>query len=184
MTKKLTAKQMAFCEVYVEMNNNGLAAYKHVYAVKKDTTAKVNASKLLTKANVRAYIQELQDKATSDRIMSREEVLYRYTILARSNVKDVLKFNGSTVTLKDSEELTEEEAYTIQSVSSSKGKTDKLEIKQVDKIKAVEGLAKHYGLFNDKGSGNESGDGSGDDSGNRESASDRVRGTISRLKKR
>lgn len=184
MTKKLTAKQRAFCEIYVEMNNNGLAAYKHVYSVKKDKTAAAAAARLLVNVNIRAYIQELQDAATSDRIMSREEVLYRYTILARSNVKDVLKFNGSTVTLKDSEELTEEEAYTIQSISSSKGKTDKLEIKQVDKVKAVEGLAKHYGLFDGKGSGEGSEDGSGNDRVNRESVSDRVRGTIGNLKKR
>lgn len=180
---KLPAKQRLFAETYVAMNNNGTAAYKHVYKVKKDKTAQVSASKLLSKPMVSEYVKFLQDKATDDTIMSRKETLQRLTILGRASVKDVVTFNSSTVKLRDSSTMTDDELYTVLSVSSAKGKTDKLDIKQVDKIKALEALAKHHGVLDGKGSEKGQGTGSENDSGTRESVADRVLASIKELKK-
>ena len=59
---KLTPKQIAFVEEYL-IDMNATRAYKAVYKnVKSDNAAKVNGSKLLTKANVEAYLHKRMDE--------------------------------------------------------------------------------------------------------------------------
>lgn len=65
MKKELNEKQKLFCIEYLK-DFNGLRAYKTVYWW-GDNTAKVNASKLLTKTNIQDYlwskVQKKLDKA-------------------------------------------------------------------------------------------------------------------------
>ena len=57
--EELTQKQKMFCEEYI-FDWNGSRAYKIAYPNSKDSTARTNASKLLTKTNILAYIEEIQ----------------------------------------------------------------------------------------------------------------------------
>lgn len=66
-------KQKLFCEEYVKNGNNGKNAYMSVYKVKKEEIARTNASRLLTNANVKLYIQKLQDKLEDESIMSAKD---------------------------------------------------------------------------------------------------------------
>ena len=60
-----------FCEEYVTNGLNGTHAYFAAYTnIKKETTARTNASRLLTNANVCAYIQELQAKLQAQAILN------------------------------------------------------------------------------------------------------------------
>jgi hypothetical protein len=59
LLKGLTAKQKAFCREFV-IDWNGSRAYKVAYPNVTDETARVNASKLLTKTNVQSYCEEIQ----------------------------------------------------------------------------------------------------------------------------
>lgn len=64
---KLNARQKAFCEYYVASGNATEAAIKAGY---KEKYAGVNADKLLKNTNIQKYIEELQEKAKGNRIMT------------------------------------------------------------------------------------------------------------------
>ena len=72
--EKMNNKQITFCQEYVKNGLNGTQAYLKAYKTcKKEDTAKVNASRLLTNANVQNYIQELQEKIEDETIMTAKE---------------------------------------------------------------------------------------------------------------
>lgn len=80
MAKELSAQQKCFINYYME-SSNATDAYKRAgYKCTSDNTAKSCASKLLTNANVRAYIdamtQKTQNKAIKT-IAERKEMLSR-----------------------------------------------------------------------------------------------------------
>jgi phage terminase small subunit len=58
-TKQLTLKQKAFCKAYIENNGNATEAYIIAYSSKNKNTARTNASKLLTNANISKEIKSL-----------------------------------------------------------------------------------------------------------------------------
>ena len=64
---KLNARQKAFCEYYVASGNATEAAIKAGYSEKN---ARFIGSENLTKANIKKYIEELQEKAKGNRIMT------------------------------------------------------------------------------------------------------------------
>jgi phage terminase, small subunit len=64
---KLNARQKAFCEYYVASGNATDAAIKAGY---KEKNARFIGSENLTKANIKKYIEELQEKAKGNRIMT------------------------------------------------------------------------------------------------------------------
>ena len=64
---KLNARQKAFCEYYVASGNATDSAIKAGY---KEKYAGVNADKLLKNTNIQKYIEELQEKAKGNRIMT------------------------------------------------------------------------------------------------------------------
>ena len=64
---KLNARQKAFCEFYVASGNATDAAIKAGY---KEKNARFIGCENLTKANIKEYIEELQEKAKGNRIMT------------------------------------------------------------------------------------------------------------------
>ena len=64
---KLNARQKSFCEFYVASGNATEAAIKAGY---KEKNARFIGSENLTKANIKKYIEELQEKAKGNRIMT------------------------------------------------------------------------------------------------------------------
>lgn len=72
---ELNSQQRKFCEEYVKNGLNGKQAYLKAYSdtCKTDESATVNASRLLTNANVLSYVKELQEELRKANIMSAEE---------------------------------------------------------------------------------------------------------------
>ena len=64
---KLNARQKSFCEFYVASGNATESAINAGY---KEKYAGVNADKLLKNTNIQKYIEELQEKAKGNRIMT------------------------------------------------------------------------------------------------------------------
>ena len=64
---KLNTRQKAFCEFYVASGNATDAAIKAGY---REKNARFIGSENLTKANIKEYIEELQEKAKGNRIMT------------------------------------------------------------------------------------------------------------------
>ncbi len=70
----ITEKQKAFVEEYL-VDLNATRAYKAVYkSCKKDETARVNGSRLLTNANVAAYLAERQKELRKRTEVTQERV--------------------------------------------------------------------------------------------------------------
>ena len=123
---KLTERQKAFCDYYIETLNATEAARRAGYSEK---TAKEIGCENLTKPNIQVYIQERMKQMGKERIASAEEVLEYLTRVMRGEEKEKLL------------EYNEEGEETIVSVPPS--------IRE--RTKAAELLGKRYALFIDKG---------------------------------
>jgi len=157
MTQALTAKQRCFCEEYI-LDLSAVAAYRRAGYKANDDAARANASRLLTKANVQNYIQQLQNDRSVRTLITADRVLQEIARVAFANIKQVASFNRSEgVLFKDSAELTDDETAAIAEVSSRKVtrsveggteiKTVDLKMKMHNKIAALDLAARHLGLL-------------------------------------
>ena len=84
----LSTQQRTFCEEYVKNGNNGMQAYLNAYkSCKKENTARTNASRLLTNANIIEYIQELQEELKKKAIMTAEERMIWLSKVINGDIK-------------------------------------------------------------------------------------------------
>lgn len=129
---KLTIKQKAFADYYIELGN-ATEAYKRAYPnVIKQRTAESAGNRLLSNVEVKNYIKEKMEEISSNRIAKAEEVLQYLTRVIRDEETEQV-----VVTKSAGDFITEIEIV-----------DKKLDAK--DKIKASELLAKRYYLFNDR----------------------------------
>lgn len=125
---KLTIKQKAFAEYYIELGNATEAAIKAGYNPK---TARQIGSMNLTKVDIKSYIDEKMKEIESDRIAKAEEVL---AFLSASLRGEVL-----------------EEVVSTESIEGMiKPVILKKQLSAKDRIKAAELLGKRYALFTEK----------------------------------
>lgn len=89
---KLTAKQQAFCQYYVELNNGKQAAIKAGY---KESTAGQMAVENLGKQNVIDEITRLKKLVENERIASGQEVMEYFSAVMRGEVKDQFGLEAS-----------------------------------------------------------------------------------------
>lgn len=88
----LSNQQKLFCQKYVELGMNGTQAYLEVYkSVKKEATARTNASRLLTNANIIDYIAELQSELKDEAIMTAKERMKWLTEVIHDKQKEGVK---------------------------------------------------------------------------------------------
>lgn len=126
--RKLTIKQQAFADSYIEVGNATEAYLKAYPNVKKETTARANGSRLLTNANVSAYIESRMEELKSKKVADQREVLeYLTSIMRGEQQEEVLRGVG-------------EGAQTI----------DDIDVSAKDRIKAAEMLGKRYAMWTDK----------------------------------
>ena len=89
---KMTEKQKAFCDYYIETGNATEAAIKAGYSKR---TAKVIGSENLTKPYIKQYIDERLAKIEDARIAKGEEVLQYLTKVMRGEEKDQFGLDAS-----------------------------------------------------------------------------------------
>ena len=92
MDKKLTPKQKAFADYYIETGNATESAIKAGYSKK---TAAVIGTENLTKPNIKQYIDERLSKIEDERIAKGEEVLRYLTKVMRGEEKDQFGLDAS-----------------------------------------------------------------------------------------
>lgn len=121
-------KHQIFADEWLK-DMNGTRAYKVAYPhVKKDTTAKSNASRLLTDANIKTYIDEQLEKMHNERTADAQEVLEYLTTVMRGE---------------------QTEQTTIGLGEGAQGITE-IEVGAKDRLKAAELLGKRHALFTDR----------------------------------
>ncbi|RAS72597.1 terminase small subunit [Priestia endophytica] len=85
---KLTPKQQAFADLYIE-TANATTSYKNSgYSVKSDKAAAVEGSKLLRNPKVRAYIEERMAQKSAQRVAKQDEILSFLTQVMRGELTE------------------------------------------------------------------------------------------------
>jgi len=83
--KKLTVKQQAFADYYVEFGNAYQAAVKAGYS---ESYARGNVVKLLENVSVKGYIENRMEELQSERVANQQEIMEYLTSVLRGNIKD------------------------------------------------------------------------------------------------
>lgn len=89
---KLTPKQKAFADYYIECGNAAEAARRAGY---EKRYAGQNADKLLKNTNISAYIAERMGEQDKKRVADADEVMEFYTAVMRGEVKDQFDIDAS-----------------------------------------------------------------------------------------
>jgi len=155
--KKLTANQKRVCDIIHLMELSGKANHTKAYQMVFDckaTTAKTNVSRMLTNANVRKYLTRARARVSRALEMTKEEILYEYMNLGKSNIAGYYKDDGG---LKSMGELTVEQQLAIHSIEvdeheyknkkGKKGVTRKVKLRLHTKKGALDSLAKIKGMM-------------------------------------
>ncbi len=126
-------------------------AYRQAYprSVKwKDKSVWEKASLLASNAKVKARVKELAEKAAAKNEITVERVIGELAKIAFGNKRDLMRWGPGGVTLTPSEDITDDAAAMVQSVEESTSlHGGSLKIKTHDKVKALELLGRHLGVF-------------------------------------
>lgn len=92
---RLTPKQEKFCLEYLKCGNAS-EAYRQSYNAEKMKPESVNrkAKELLDNVKIRARLEELNEAAISDAVMTRQEALERLSQFARTDLADLVEFGS------------------------------------------------------------------------------------------
>ncbi len=142
---KLTDKQKRFCEEYLVDLNATQAYMRAGYSVKKRVTAEQNASKLLRNTKVQEYIAELRGAQSQRTQITADRVLQELAAIAFSDRTELAQVGKrGEVCFTPTDELSDEAKKTIAGIEEGKYGT---KVTSYDKVKALELLGKHLGLF-------------------------------------
>lgn len=143
---KLTPRQEAFCREYVVDFNGTQAAIRAGYS---SVGASTQALRLLANAEVSRRIAGFRARITNRLEVTAERVLQEYARLAFLDPRKAFDEQGN---LKPIHELDDDTAAAIagMEVETKPGETRIAKIKLAAKVPALEGLAKHLGLFSEK----------------------------------
>jgi phage terminase small subunit len=146
--ERLTPKQMRFVEEYLIDLNATRAAARAGYAEK---TAHVQGPRLLGNVRVAAAISEAK-AARRERIeIDQDAVVREIANLLSYDPRDVISWGPQGFNIKDSRELTPDQAKVVHSVSESPSQWGwRRSVKFYDRLKAAELLGRHLGLFTEK----------------------------------
>lgn len=123
--RKLTPKQQAFADYYIEYGNAYQAARQAGYS---ENYAKGNVVKLLENVSVKTYIENRMEELKSERVADQQEILEYLTSVLRG-------------------EQTEE---TLRGVGEGAQTIDDIDVGAKDRIKAAEMLGKRYAMWTEK----------------------------------
>lgn len=144
----LTDKQEAFCQEYVKDSNGAQAAIRAGYRV---SSAKEIGSENLTKPNITKRVAELQEAIAKKNELTSEMIVKELMKIAFANKKGVAKWTKGGVEFIPSDEMSDDDSATISEISETMTENGgSMKIKQHDKVKALELLAKIQGMLKDK----------------------------------
>lgn len=154
---KLTPKQMRFVDEYLVDFNATQAAIRAGYSPK---TAAAAAARLLRNVNIQAEIARRQKDLQKRTEVSQDRVVKELARIAFANIADYIHVETQTRTKDDGTEVTyqtvmfnetqELSADQRAALAVVKQSVNGFELKLHDKIKALELLGRHIGMFTDK----------------------------------
>lgn len=152
-TFKLTENEKRFSDEYLKDFNGRQAAIRAGYSKQSATS---QASRLLTKANVIAYLNSKKQKVSEKLDISMERTLNEIGRIAFMDPRKMFNQDG---TFKNIHELDDDTAAVlagteIEEFFTIKGKVEtksgrNVKVKYWEKTKALEMLAKHFKIYSD-----------------------------------
>ena len=147
----LTEKKRIFVDEFL-VDLNATRAYKAAYPrVKSDDVAAAAASRLKKEPEVAAYIEKRMNDRQKRTEITQDWVLEELRGIASVNGSDfarvVVKDGYPDVELVPTDELSEEKRTAISAIKQGKYG---ISIESYDKVKALELLGRHLGMWNDK----------------------------------
>lgn len=141
----LTAKQQRFCAEYIRDLNATKAAARAGYSPR---TARSIGSENLAKPDIQAEIRRLKAERAERLKISADRVVEELARIAFSNVRDLFNADGSVKAIAD---IPPETRAALQDIvlqqSGADGDMKTVRIRMANKLKALELLARHLGLF-------------------------------------
>lgn len=166
---KLTPRQERFVDEYLLDLNGKQAAIRAGYSEK---TAEVQASRLLSNVKVQAQIQKRRQERVERTEITQDMVLYELATIAFANAADYAAVvereatlqteDGDVIPLYDKDgnpvmyrtvepvltaDLTDKQKRALAVIKKGR---DGFEVKPYDKVRALELLGKHLGMFTEK----------------------------------
>ena len=120
----MNTRQRKFCDEYLIDCNATQAAIRAGYSPK---TAKVTGAKMLTNANLKAYIDEQLERIHNEKTADAQEVLEYLTAVMRGQHTE----------------------QTLQLIGDGVQKIADIDVSAKERLKAAELIGKRYGMFKD-----------------------------------
>ena len=144
MADKLTPKQQRFVEEYLVDLNATQAAIRAGYSEK--SAARISVE-LLNKTQVQKSIEKAQAKRAERTEVTADRVVTELAKIAFADPRDLMEWGPDGLVLKDCRTIPDAAAAAVSEVSES---NDGIKLKKLDKLKALELLGRHLGMFTDK----------------------------------
>lgn len=152
--KKPTGKQQLAIDHFI-VHRDKSAAYRHAYSTRTKNVATVHRSafKLFNLPHVEAAVKALTKEVTDEAVIDAAWVLKRSALLANFNINKFMVFKDG-VALYDFALASDDDWYCIQEITidqigvSEDGLwlVDKVKLKGVDKLKALDQVGKNVGV--------------------------------------
>ena len=151
--RRCNTKQVVFVGQFLVDFNGTQAAIRAGYSEKNASRI---ASELLGKPHVQEEIRKRQAELAKKLEIRQETVVMELARLGFSDMRNYVSWGPSGVNLKDSAELTEDEARAVIEVSETRSENGStVKFKLADKKGPLELLGKHLGLLGKNGNGHE-----------------------------
>ncbi len=141
----MTSRQAIFVTEYLVDLNATQAAIRAGYSPK---TAAWTGPRLLAKAHVAEAVEKAMAARAQRTEITADLVVAELAKIAFADPRDLMEWGPEGVTLKESALLTADQAAGVAEVAEGSGRTVRL--KKHDKVKALELLGRHIGMFKEK----------------------------------
>jgi len=147
--KGLSDQHKRFCQEYV-IDFNRVRAYRKAYPkCKSNASAKGCVNKLmLSNTILHEFIERLLKKQAKRAEKGADDIIKEMEKIGFSNIKDYLKIKDQGVVVKNTEDISDDKAAAIASVSQTETKDGgSIKFTLYNKVTALELLGRRYGIF-------------------------------------
>lgn len=145
MAARLTDKQKRFVTEYLVDLNATAAAKRAGY---NEKTAYSIGQENLKKPEIQAALKKAMERREKRTEITQDSVLKELAAIGFSNAADFVKVSGGTVKITDTDLIEKEKLPALAGVKETQ---NGIEIKLHDKVKALELIGKHLGMFDGSG---------------------------------
>lgn len=159
--KTLTPLQKKFCDILILMEISGKVnqaeAYKLAGSQCTGKTARTNASRMLTNANVSAYLSRARARVKRVVEKTEAEIIAQFEKLGFSELTDFVTWNKNGLKLKDSNKIPKDKIPALKSITideqeytnkrGKKGMTRRIKVDLHSPKGALDSLARIQGLM-------------------------------------